>query len=151
MSGWSQIVETVVMHGKGQLSWTAISAGWFNQAADQWDATLCWSQSSIRTINTHSVAVLPGMSIIVFVVFPLAHPLLGASCHTSSPNLLIQNVPRNERNTINNWTYKFIVTTLYQTQSWDMITQNIKIIITSQNSRLESQEPRTKNWELRAL
>ena len=47
--------------------------------------------------------------------------------HMGSLNLLIQNVPRNEGNTIINWTYNFIVAALHQTWSWDMVTECIEI------------------------
>ena len=50
-------------------------------------------------------------------------------------------MPRNEKNTINDWTYKFIVTALHKTQSWNMITENIKSIKIWESSRIETQEP----------
>ena len=70
-------------------------------------------------------------------------------CHARSPNLLIQNVLRNERNTTNDWSYKFIVTALHQTWSCDMITESIKRMRLENHYdlKLESQEPWTKNWE----
>ena len=54
--------------------------------------------------------------------------------------------------TINDWTSKFIVTALHQTQSLDMITKSIKSIeiweslqFKTQALRVKSQEPRTKS------
>ena len=48
------------------------------------NATLCQSRNSIRRTNIFSAVVLPGMFNIVFRVFSLSCPTLGASCHTGS-------------------------------------------------------------------
>ena len=72
-------------------------------------------------------------------------PLLGTSYHMDSLNLLILNVPKNERSTINDWTYKFMITALHNIQSWDMITEKIESIEIWESLSFETQELRAKS------
>ena len=41
---------------------------------------------------------------------------------------MIWNMPMNERNIINDRTYKFIVIALHHIQSWDMIAESLKSV-----------------------